>query len=131
VTKTVSPRQKQEREDSDRKALAARMRRIRSDDSLRSIDTVIWHTESSSDAGETEGEKTQVGSDVEDEEICSDEDAVELALTLSPIPAPRNLKHTLLEFTTLFCPADLKVGAHEGTAVGTKASRRKKLVASA
>jgi hypothetical protein len=131
VTKTVSPRQKQEREDSDRKALAARMRRIRSDDSLRSIDTVIWHTESSSDAGEMEGERTQVGSDVEDEDICSDEDAVELALTLSPISAPRNLKHTLLEFTTLFCPADLKVGAHGGTAVGAKASRRKKLVASA
>lgn len=131
VTKTVSPRQKQEREDSDRKALAARMRRIRSDDSLRSIDTVIWHTESSSNAGQAEEDKTQVGSDVEDEDIYSDEEAAELALTLSPISAPRNLKHAMLELSSLFCPADFEVESHPGNSVEAKTSRRRKMVASA
>ena len=131
VTKAVSPRQKQEREDADRKALAARMRRIRSDDSLRSIDTVIWHTESSSDAGKAEEEKTQVGSDVEDEDVYLDEDAAELALTLSPIPAPRNLKDAMMEFSTMFSPVARTGGAQEGAEVGARARRREKLFASA
>ncbi|OSS48108.1 hypothetical protein B5807_06633 [Epicoccum nigrum] len=135
-TRTVSPRQKQEREDADRKAMAARMRRIRSDNSLRSIDTVIWHTESFSDAGDAEKEKSQIGDGVEAiSNYLDEEDGEELALTLSPIPAPQNLKHAMLNSSTLSCPADLKGETQEGIEVGAKrqledliASAKKELV---
>ena len=56
VTRKVSPRERQEREASDFEALRARLRRTRSDDSLRSVDTAIWDPQTLEGNGEKKGE---------------------------------------------------------------------------
>lgn len=51
-TKKISQRERHAREENDFEALKLRLRRTRSDDSLRSIDTAIWYAQSPVDDGE-------------------------------------------------------------------------------
>ena len=59
TTRKVSPQERKEREASDFEALKTRLRRTRSDDSLRSVDTAIWDPQTpEEDEWEEEGPVT-------------------------------------------------------------------------
>lgn len=67
TTRKVSPQERQEREESDFEALKSRLRRVKSDVSLRSVDTAILSTESPEEQSD-EGtiEEQPVNDDMED-----------------------------------------------------------------
>lgn len=97
ATRKVSPQEKQEREVSDFEALRKRLRRTRSDDSLRSVDTVIWNLQTPEEEEEEGEEETTVNDDMDDESNYSgNKISVQLAQTLETIRLrreARNAKH--------------------------------------
>lgn len=54
ATRKVSPTERQERETRDFEAMRTRLRRTRSDDSLRSVDTAIWDPQTPDEEGQEE-----------------------------------------------------------------------------
>ncbi|KAF3000838.1 hypothetical protein E8E13_006972 [Curvularia kusanoi] len=82
-SRSVSPEQKEAREKQDCEAMTTRLRRINSNDSLRSVDTMIWHPQSSGD------------DDLNDKNNHSHGGfGKELAMTLESIRASREIKET-------------------------------------
>ena len=88
ATRKVSPQERKEREASDFEALKTRLRRTRSDDSLRSVDTAIWNPQTQ---GEDEWEEAgPVSTDMNDSSNYSNGDiSTALARSLETIRVRR------------------------------------------
>lgn len=98
ATRKVSPQERQDRETSDFEAMRKRLRRTRSDDSLRSVNTAIWSPQSPEEKDEEEEEEVTVNDDMDDKSNYSDDGKIssELAQTLESIRLrreARNAKH--------------------------------------
>jgi len=96
ATKKVGPQERQEREASDFEALRIRLRRTRSDDSLRSVETAIWDPQAPEEKTD-EKEELPVNNDMDDKSNYSGGNiSTELARTLESIRLrreARNAKH--------------------------------------
>ncbi|KAF3034787.1 hypothetical protein E8E12_003306 [Didymella heteroderae] len=92
-TRKVSPQEKQEREAGDFEALKTRLRRTRSDDSLRSVETAIWNPQTTED----KEEEVTVNDDMDDRSNYPGGNiSTDLARTLETIRLrreARNAKH--------------------------------------
>ena len=83
VTREVSLQKRQEREESDYEALKWRLRRVESDDSLRSVDTAIWDPQTPKEKDEDEKRKESVNNESNDSNNYSGGDfSAELTRTL-------------------------------------------------
>jgi hypothetical protein len=97
ATRKVSPQERQEREASDFEALRKRLRRTKSDDSLRSVETAIWNPQTPEEEYEEEEKKVTVNDDMDDRSNYSGGSiSAELAQTLESIRfrrEARNARH--------------------------------------
>jgi hypothetical protein len=105
ATRKVSLQQRQEREASDFEALKSRLRRTRSDDSLRSFDTAIWNPQTPEE--EEEEEEVTVNDDMDDKSNYSGNISTELAQTLESIRQRREARNAKLKRSTSLPSAPL------------------------
>lgn len=99
ATRKVSLQERQNRETSDFEALRRRLRRTRSDDSLRSVDTAIWNPQAPNDEDEDADEsedETKVNDDMEDKSNYSGGNiSTALAQTLESIRVRREARNAV------------------------------------
>jgi hypothetical protein len=93
VTRKVSSQERQEREESDYEALKSRLRRVESDDSLRSVDTAIWDPETPEEKEDDRKKDELVNDDMNDSNNYSGgEFSAELTKTLEIIRLRRETR---------------------------------------